>query len=75
LPWKSIEDGAPRNGAVVKVRQDGWPPYFVKYWTPALLAEKEWVDAEHGWYEYFPDDDEDGDELVDPTMWFDPTDD
>lgn len=74
MSWKMIADCDLRNGQVVRVREEGWEPYFAKYWSPALLAKEEWEDAEHGWYQFFPERDEDGDVLVHPTMWFDPRD-
>lgn len=71
MAWKPIHS-APRNGTLVKVRESTWPhTYFVKWWTRLRIEEDEWGDYEPGWYEYFPDNDEDGDDIVAPELWWD----
>lgn len=70
MSWKNIET-APRDGRILQVRSDDWPDNFwVRFWTKSALEEEGW-EHEPGWYEYFPESDEDGDEIVEPALWYD----
>ena len=67
MVWELI-DTAPRDGRAVQVRDPEWGVYWAKFWTRSMLTENDEPDAEHGWYEWLPDSDSDGDG-ADPTHW------
>lgn len=70
MAWKDISS-APRDGTAIQVSEPGWPPYWAKYWTKDMMAAAGDGDAEHGWFQYFPETEADGDVLVIPTLWND----
>lgn len=57
-----------------KVQPEGT---HIKYWTKKKLKKEEWGnDWYPGWYEYHPGAQwKDGDDLLDPSIWRDPSDD
>lgn len=78
MAWKDI-DSAPRDGTPIQVQDADAPGiiYWVKYWTKKNLKKEGWGNNWNpGWYEYYPGAQwEDGEDLVDPSIWRDPSDD